>query len=115
MVSIQSSILVLNALVFGSIFFVWVVRYQNIIEEFRLYKLPDWLRDLVGILKLSFALMLHSTNLHVNLVGSSGLVILMASALITHWRVSNPFKKMIPAICLLTISSFIFYYHFLKI
>ncbi len=115
MISIQSFILVLNALVSGSIFFVWVVRYQNIIEEFKLYKLPDWLRDFVGILKLSFALMLHSRDLFVVLLGASGIAFLMASALFTHWRVKNPFEKMIPAISLFSISSFIFYFNFLKL
>jgi len=41
----------LQALVATSIFFVWVVRYGNVVEEFKHYGLPDWLRDLVGILK----------------------------------------------------------------
>lgn len=41
-----------------SIFFVWVVRYNNIIQEFKQYGLPEWLRDLVGILKLTFSLLL---------------------------------------------------------
>lgn len=48
----------LQALVAASVFFVWVVRYDNIVHEFQAYRLPDWLRDLVGILKLTFALML---------------------------------------------------------
>ena len=48
----------LQALVAASIFFVWVVRYFNIVEEFKQYGLPNWLRDLVGILKMTFALML---------------------------------------------------------
>ena len=55
MIETASVIYAIKALITGSIFFVWVVRYQNIIEEFRLYGLPAWLRDLVGILKLSFA------------------------------------------------------------
>ncbi len=113
MISVQSFVLTLNALVSGSIFFVWVVRYQNIIEEFKFYKLPDWLRDFVGILKLSFALMLHSRDLFVVFLGSSGIAFLMASAVFTHWRVNNPIKKMIPATCLFAISSFIAYFNFL--
>ena len=48
----------LQALVAASVFFVWVVRYANIIQEFKQYGLPDWLRDLVGILKMTFSLML---------------------------------------------------------
>ena len=35
-----------------AIFFVWVVRYENIRKEFNEYNLPTWLRDLTGILKL---------------------------------------------------------------
>ena len=31
----------LQALVAASVFFVWVVRYGNIIEEFKQYGLPD--------------------------------------------------------------------------
>ena len=42
-----------------AIFFVWVVRYDNIKKEFVEYNLPSWVRDLVGILKLSFATMLQ--------------------------------------------------------
>jgi SNF family Na+-dependent transporter len=47
----------LPALVAASIFFVWVVRYDNIIQEFKQYGLPEWWRDLVGILKLTFSLL----------------------------------------------------------
>ncbi len=38
----------LQALVAASIFFVWVVRYDNIIQEFKQYGLPHWLRDLAA-------------------------------------------------------------------
>ena len=49
----QDLTIFLQALVAASIFFVWVVRYNNIIQEFKQYGLPHWLRDLVGVLKLS--------------------------------------------------------------
>ena len=49
---------ILQIITASSVFFVWVVRYENIIEEFEYYKLPTWLRDLVGILKVSFGIML---------------------------------------------------------
>ena len=48
----------LQTLVAASVFFVWVVRYENIVQEFKQYGLPGWLRDLVGILKMTFVLML---------------------------------------------------------
>ena len=43
----------LKVFVAVSIFFVWVPRYHNIVEEFKTYQYPDWLRDIVGILKLT--------------------------------------------------------------
>jgi non-specific serine/threonine protein kinase len=43
-------------LVFSSVIFVWCIRYKNIIEEFKKYGYPDWLRDFVGILKISFVI-----------------------------------------------------------
>ena len=45
----------LKIIVGASIFFVWVVRYQNIVEEFKEFQLPEWLRDMVGIFKIAFA------------------------------------------------------------
>ena len=55
---------VLKVVISTTLFFVWVVRYDNIITEFRKdYNYPDWLRDLTGITKLSCAVMLLSTCL----------------------------------------------------
>ena len=108
MVTLTSVIYALKTLVASSIFFVWVVRYQNVIEEFRAYKLPAWLRDLVGILKLSFVLMLFSNDLNIILLGAAGIMVLMVAALITHFRIKNPFYKMLPAMSLLIINSVIF-------
>jgi hypothetical protein len=105
---IPNAISALKILVVGSIFYVWVVKFQNIVEEFKGFQLPDWLRDLVGILKISFALMLQSSDLNIALIGSLGIAILMAAALFTHLRVKNPFYKMLPAMSLMAICSFIF-------
>ena len=110
MVTMTSVIYALKALVAGSIFFVWVVRYQNIIEEFKAYELPAWLRDLVGIFKLSFALMLFSNDANVILLGASGITVLMLAAMFTHLKIKNPIYKMLPALSLMIISSVIFLY-----
>ena len=88
----------------ASIFFVWVVRYDNIVSEFNEYQLPNWLRDLVGILKLSFVAMLFSNDLWLPFLGATGLAILMLSAYIVHIQAKHPFYKMIPALGLFTIS-----------
>ena len=98
--------IILQVLVAASIFFVWVVRYNNIIQEFKQYGLPDWLRDLVGILKLTFALLLLLGIQRASLVmiGSLGIAGLMACAFVIHLRVKNPVFMMLPALTLLAFS-----------
>ncbi len=96
----------LQALVAASIFFVWVVRYENIIQEFKHFGLSDGLRDLVGILKLTFSLLLlvgiERPSLAV--AGSLGISVLMVCAFVTHLRVKNPASKMLPSLALLLLS-----------
>lgn len=96
------SAIFLQTLVAASIFFVWVVRYGNIIEEFRQYKYPDWLRDLVGILKLACAalLMVGVSQPFFALAGGAGIAMLMIGAVITHLRVKNPIARMLPSLVL---------------
>jgi len=96
----------LQALVAASVFFVWVVRYGNIIEEFKQYGLPEWLRDLVGILKVTFAMMLliGIQRPPVAVAGALGIALLMGGAVFTHLRVRNPCFKMLPSLTLLVLS-----------
>jgi len=98
----------LKILVGASIFFVWVVRYNNIVEEFKLYQLPEWLRDIVGIFKIAFAIMLQTTSAHLVLLGSGGIAILMVAALVTHFRVNTPYSKRIPSVTLMFICILLF-------
>ncbi len=97
----------LQALVAASVFFVWVVRYANIIQEFKQLQLPDWLRDLVGILKLTFSLMLliGIERGPIAVLGGVGLATLMGAALLTHLRVGSPPFKMLPSATLLLCSA----------
>lgn len=110
-----SIIEVTKILVFSSVLFVWVVRYQNIVEEFKFYQYPDWLRDLVGILKISFVVMLMQDNVQLVSVGATGIMVLMLAALATHLRVKNPFPKMLPAMTLFLLCSFILFFQGFKI
>jgi hypothetical protein len=110
--SIDQAIEILKILVSVSILFVWVVRYSNIIEEFEHYGLPNWLRDFVGILKLSSAVMLHSETSIIVSTGALVIAILMGAAVLTHLRVKNSPSKMLPATSLLTICVIIFLYNY---
>ena len=93
-----------------AIFFVWVVRYENIRKEFDDYNLPTWLRDLTGILKLSFAWMLHSSNPGMVVVGSSGITLFMLAAVATHVRLKSTFRRYIASVTMLLLSIAILYF-----
>ena len=93
-----------------AIFFVWVVRYENIRKEFHDYNLPTWLRDLTGILKLSFAWMLHSSDTRIVLAGSSGITLLMLAAVVTHVRLKSTFRRYIASVTMLLLSITILYF-----
>ena len=101
--------ILLQVLVAASLFFVWVVRYDNIVEEFKSYGLPDWLRDLVGVLKLTSALLLLVGIGRERLAMAGGLllVILMASAIGTHVRCKTPLQARLPALSLFVLSTVI--------
>ena len=96
----------LQAFVAASVFFVWVVRYANIVQEFKQYGLPDWLRDLVGILKMALSLMLliGIERGPFAVAGGIGIALLMAAAFVIHLRVKNPVFKMLPSLTLLVFS-----------
>ena len=93
-----------------AIFFVWVVRYNNIKIEFEAYRLPTWLRDLTGILKISFACMLQFSENEIVTIGALGITILMTAAVITHVRLKSNFRKYIASVTMLLISTVILYY-----
>ena len=110
MIIYSSTILeVIKILLFVSLFFVWVVRYENIKKEFILYRLPAWLRDLVGILKVSFSIMILFNDNYLSTIGCLGILGLMAGAIMTHLRIKNPFQKMIPALSLTTMLILLLY------
>ena len=104
MINIELLTTVLKIVISTALFFVWVVRYDNIITEFRRdYNYPDWLRDLTGITKLSCAVMLLSTSSELNEVGLKGIITLMVFAILTHIKAKSTPRKAIPSITLLSL------------
>ena len=93
-----------------SIFFIWVVRYKNMKEEFKGYNYPYWFRDFTGILMLSFSAMIMKNKTELIILGCLGLIVQMLGALWTHYMVKNPVKKTIPAFAVLGICLFILYF-----
>lgn len=100
---------VTKILVFSSVLFVWVVRYNNIVEEFRSYNYPDWLRDLVGVTKISLVIMLMREDAQLVKLGATGIMVLMLAAMLTHVKVKNPFPKMLPSIILFALCAVILF------
>ena len=110
LVSMENLIEAFKIVATVAILFVWFVRYDNIKREFIEYKYPPWFRDLVGILKISFVIMLHSSIKEVVLMGSFGIVILMCGAVFTHVKNQSDFRKYIASVVMFLISSSIFYF-----
>ena len=106
----ENSIEALKIIVTVAILFVWFIRYNNIKKEFIEYGYPTWFRDLVGILKISFSIMLHSADSEVVVIGSLGIALLMFGAVITHIRVQSKFRKYIASVSMLLITMLIAYH-----
>ena len=94
-VSIESIVGALKVVAGVAIFFVWVVRYDNIKKEFEHYGLPKWVRDVVGILKISFVAIIQFQDPEYVRMGSLG--------------ITSPFIKYIPSVAMLGISLIILF------
>jgi hypothetical protein len=99
---------ILKIIIFSSVLFVWVIRYQNIVVEFKQFQYPDWLRDLVGILKITFVIMLMNKSIDLVKLGSLGIIFLMLMAIVTHFKNKSTFLKVVPSLTLLTLSFSVF-------
>ena len=103
-INIQDFIELLKIITLVSVLFVWVIRYDNIIQEFKQYELPNWLRDFVGIMKIICVVLINFSTPNLSKLGAVGLALLMAAAMFTHLRVKNPLHKMLPSSTLFSIS-----------
>ncbi len=108
----DTMLLTIKILVATSIFFVWVVRYKNIVKEFEEYGIPVWLRDLTGILKLTFGAMLliGQHDEYITLLGALGIAALMACAQVVHFRAGTAPSRRLPSLVLMLLSGVIAYH-----
>jgi hypothetical protein len=92
-----------------SIAVVWVLRFDNIVSEFKIYRLPSMLRNIVGASKIVLATLLVVGIWHPELVflPSMMMAALMVCAQITHLRVKSPAIKFLPSLALLILSLFV--------
>ena len=106
--ALSTLFLALKIILVSSIFFVWVVRYENIVKEFNEYNFPHWFRDFIGILKLSFCGILISGNTELIKFASGGMAFLMAAAFFVHVKFNHKWLQMVPSLSLLMICSALF-------
>lgn len=99
---------ILKLLTLSAVFFVWFIRYSNIVEEFNRYGLSPKLRDFVGILKITAVLVIQSNETLQVQIGSALLAFLMLSAFATHLRMKNPPIEFAPSLTLMLFSIIFF-------
>jgi uncharacterized membrane protein YphA (DoxX/SURF4 family) len=113
----DSLIIASQVVVALSLLNVWLVRpgksspwrggeASNMREEFEVYGLPQWFMWMIGFLKITFATLLI---LGLWIPGFAkpaalGIAILMLGAIAMHLKVSDPWKRSLPASSLLMLS-----------
>ena len=102
----------LKIFIVTSIFFVWVVRYQNIVKEFGEYNFPNWFRDIMGIIKLSACLMILNGNPYLIIFSATILASLMLAAFFIHIRSKHTLLQMAPSFSLMCASFILGLYSF---
>ena len=75
------------------------------VEEFAAYGLPDWMRKLVGVLKIGAAIALLAGIWVPVLVAPTALLVsvLMLGALAMHVKIGDPIRKSVPAAIVLAL------------
>jgi uncharacterized membrane protein YphA (DoxX/SURF4 family) len=112
----DTAVVIIQAVVALGIFNVWILRFgkptdwrggaaANMKEEFQVYGLPGWSVQIVGFLKLLFAVCLIAGIWFQPLTrpAALGLAVLMLGAVVMHIKVKDPLKKSLPALTILVL------------
>ncbi len=119
--SMEYVIIALTLLVSVSLLNVWLVQPKKatpwrggnattLREEFKVYGLPEGMFYLVGILKVSFAVLLIVGIWYpmIRHYAAIGLALLLLGSIVMHIKISDPLKKSLPAfiflVCCLVIA-----------
>lgn len=92
-----------------SVLYVWIFRFENIVREFREYRLPDTARNLVGASKIALATLLLAGLWYppLVLVSALAMALLMVCAQIAHLSVRHRWHRYVPSLVLLALSLFV--------
>jgi uncharacterized membrane protein YphA (DoxX/SURF4 family) len=113
----DTAVIVIQVVVALGIFNVWILRFgkstgwrggsaTSMKEEFQVYGLPGWSVQVIGFLKLLFAVCLIAGIWFQPLTrpAAIGLAVLMLGAVAMHIKVKDPLKKSLPALTMLVLS-----------
>jgi hypothetical protein len=92
-----------------SVAYVWVFRFHNVVEEFKLFGLSDLTRNFVGATKISLATLLVVGIWYSPLVFFPSILmgVFMIAAQYFHFKAKNPFIKHLPSLILLILCAFL--------
>jgi len=96
-------------LIAGSVLFVWVFRFENIVKEFREYGYSDLFRNLIGAAKVALSTLLIVAMWRPEFASSSALAMaaLMLGAQVSHFRARHAPLAYAPSFALLALSLFV--------
>ena len=103
----MEKISIISQLVVGvSVFVIWTFRKDNIDNEFKLFKLSNLSKNIVGSVKISLATMLILGIWYSEIIFISSLCMasFMLSAQYFHFKANNPLHKYIPSLLFLILS-----------
>jgi len=106
----MEKLLILSQLVLGlSVAFVWIFRYDNVVKEFKQFRLNDLTRNFVGAAKIGLATLIIAGIWIPSLVQIPALMMgmFMLAAQYFHFKIKNPFNKHLPSLVLLLLCVFI--------
>ncbi len=94
-----------------TILIVWVFRFDNIVNEFRTYQLPDLVRNLVGAAKISLATLLIVSIWYPTfiIIPTLMMAFLMICAQVVHYRSKSSLQKRLPSAALFLLCTLVVY------
>jgi len=92
-----------------SVAYVWILRFHNVVKEFKEFGLNDLTRNFVGAAKISLATLLVAGIWYSSLVFISSILmgLFMMGAQYFHFKVKSPFIKRLPSLILLVLCAFL--------
>ena len=105
----ENMVKILQIIVGLSVAYVWVLRYHNVIKEFKQFGLSDITRNAVGTAKISISTLLVAGIWFPSLVFYAAVLmgLFMMSAQFFHFKTGSPFIKKLPSMALLILCAII--------